>query len=42
MCLLDFRKKDVKLKGTFEIIGKQMNIANDKEFFSKVEIKKLN
>jgi beta-glucosidase len=36
-----FSKKDVKLRGKFEITGEKVDLSNDKEFFSKVEVRKM-
>ena len=36
-----FSKKDVKLRGKFEITGETVDLSNDKEFFSKVEVRKI-
>ena len=33
-------KKDMKLKGQFEITGDTINLDQDKEFFSKITVKK--
>ena len=36
-----FSKKDVKLRGKFEITGETVDLSNDKEFFSKVDVRKI-
>ena len=36
-----FSKKDVKLRGQFEITGETIDLSNDKEFFSKVDVRKI-
>ena len=36
-----FAKKDVKLRGKFEITGETVDLSNDKEFFSKVDVRKI-
>jgi hypothetical protein len=33
-----YSKKDVKLRGSFEIIGKSLDLNKDKEFFSEVKV----
>jgi beta-glucosidase len=33
-----YSKKDVKLRGSFEMIGKTLEISKDKKFFSKVKV----
>jgi len=33
-------QKDVKLKGKFKITGETINLSHDKEFFSKIQVKK--
>ncbi len=35
-----FAQKDVKLKGKFKIIGETIDLSKDKEFFSKIVVKK--
>ncbi len=34
-------KKDVKLRGKFKITGETIDLSNNKEFFSKVDVKKI-
>lgn len=34
-------KKDVKLRGKFEITGETIDLSKNKEFFSKVDVKKI-
>jgi beta-glucosidase len=36
-----FDKRDLKLKGTFEMIGNKTNIENEKVLFSKVKVERL-
>ena len=35
-----FAQKDVKLKGKFKITGETIDLSQDKEFFSKIIVKK--
>ena len=34
-------KKDVKLRGKFEITGETIDLSKNKEFFSKVDVRKI-
>ena len=36
-----FSKKDVKLRGKFEITGETINLTDNKEFFTKVSVRKI-